>query len=104
MTDLLTSPENNADEKWEFDFDGWTLGEDATYMTTVQRVYESGDFSPLYGHWARMIRCWPFALDPRHLRNYDKLDRSVHTEIIERIERAIRAPKRPEGRLGGGET
>jgi len=89
---------------WEFDFDGWTLGEDALYMATLARAQQTGDFTGVYAHWARMIRHWPYAIDPGDLKNYTKLDDAARAEIVERINHSIRFPKRPDGRTGGGET
>ncbi len=89
---------------WELNFDGWTLGEDAMYMYQLSRAQQSGNLRPLFPHWSRMIRHWPFKIDPRDLKAYADLGPEVHQEIIERINRGIRAPKRPDGRSGGGET
>ncbi len=89
---------------WDFDFDGWTLGEDAQYMECVAHAQRTGDLSPLYAHWARMIRHWPYAFDPSDLRSYAKIDDAAREDILERINHSIRFPKRPEGRTGGGET
>ncbi len=92
------------DNMWELNFDGWTLGEDAMYMYQLSRAQQSGNLRPLFPHWSRMIRHWPFKIDPRDLKAYADLGPEVHQEIIERINRGIRAPKRPDGRSGGGET
>lgn len=89
---------------WEFDFDGWTVGEDALYMEALARAQQSGNFKPLYPHWARMVRRWPVACDPRDLKSYAKLEESVCREIIEQINRGIHYPKREDGRMGGAET
>lgn len=94
----------SKDNQWEFDFDGWTLGEDAKYMSTLNRAQQSGDLRPLYPHWSRMIKHWPFAKNPGAPQSYEGLDESTYYEIIERINRGISAPKRPEARTGGGET
>ena len=89
---------------WEFDYDGWTMGEDALYMQTLERAQRTGDLRPLFSHWCRMIRHWPYALDPTDLKCYTKLDETACREIIEQINLLIRLPKRPDGRNGGGET
>lgn len=93
-----------TNDTWEFDFDGWTLGEDAMYMTQLVRARETGDYRPLFPHWARMIRQWPFAARPGDPRSYMQLEESMLLEIIERINRGIYLGKRPDGRTGGGET
>ncbi len=89
---------------WEFDYDGWTMGEDALYMQTLEYAQRTGDMRPLYSHWSRMIRHWPYALDPTDLKCYTKLDEAACREIIEQINLLMRIPKRPDGRNGGGET
>ncbi|MEP7287261.1 MAG: hypothetical protein ABI947_16015 [Chloroflexota bacterium] len=91
-------------EFWEFDFDGWTIGEDTMYMMQLEKARYTNDLRPLFAHWARMIRHWPFALAPNKLTSYGQLDDAVHLEIIERINQGIRIPKRADGRTGGGET
>ena len=89
---------------WEFDFDGWTVGEDALYMAALARAQQSGNLKPLYPHWARMIRRWPLAFDPRDLKSYAKLEEPVCREIIEQINQGIHYPKREDARMGGAET
>src|SRR5690349_18428870 len=46
---------------WDFDYDGWTMGEDALYMQLLERCRQTGEMRPLYSHWSRMIRHWPYA-------------------------------------------
>lgn len=89
---------------WDFDYDGWTTGEDALYMETLERAQRTGNMRPLYSHWSRMIRHWPYALDPTDLTSYVRLDDDACREIIEQINLLMRLPKRPDGRNGGGET
>jgi hypothetical protein len=92
------------DNLWELDFDGWTLGEDAMYISLLNRVRDTGDLRPLFAHWARMIKHWPFAKNPGLPSSYVGLDEAMYNEIIERVNRGIRSPKRADGRSGGGET
>ena len=92
------------DNQWDLAYDGWTLGEDVMYMLALSKAQQTGDMRPLFPHWARMIKHWPFALNPSMPASYAGLDDSVYLEIIDRINRGIRAPKPPEGRTGGGET
>jgi hypothetical protein len=94
----------NADNAWEFDVSGWTLGEDALYIEQLREAQRNGNMQPLFAHWARMIRHWPFALHPRDLTSYAKLDEATLKEIIQRLDLAIRLPKREDSRMGGGET
>src|SRR5258708_29754652 len=89
---------------WEFDFDGWTVGEDALYMEALAQAQQTGNLRPLYPHWARMIRRWPLALNPRDLKSYAKLEEPIVREIIEQINQGIRYPKREDARMGGAET
>ncbi|SRR5258706_13380432 len=93
-----------SDSMWELDFDGWTVGEDAMYMYQVSRAQHTGNLKPLFPHWSRMIRQWPYAHDPRNLKRYADLGPEAHQEIMRRIDEGIRLPKRIDGRSGGGET
>ena|SRR5258708_16431949 len=94
----------NADNAWEFDVSGWTLGEDALYIEQLREAQRTGNVKPLFPHWARMVRHWPFALDPKNLNNYAKLDDATLKELIQRLDLAIRLPKREDSRMGGAET
>ena len=89
---------------WEFDFEGWTIGEDALYIQALAHAQRTGNYRPLFPHWARMIRHWPLAQDPRDIRNYTKLEDPFCREIIEQINQGIRFPKREDSRMGGAET
>ena len=89
---------------WDFNFDGWTLGEDALYMQALAEAQRTGNVRLLFAHWSRMVRHWPFPLNPSDLKSYVNLEESVYNEIIERINRGIRLPKTIDGRSGGGET
>ena len=89
---------------WEFDLDGWTLGEDALYIEALNRSERSGDLRYVYPHWARMIKHWPYPGNPGNIKSYAKLDRAAHDDIVARIEQCLRLPKKADGRSGGGET
>ena|SRR5450432_1870850 len=89
---------------WEFDFDGWTLGEDALYISALNRSERNGDLRLVFSHWARMIKHWPYPGDPGNIKSYAKLDRAAQQDIIARIEQGLRLPKKADGRSGGGET
>src|SRR5271165_287953 len=67
---------------WDFDLAGWTLGEDALYIHQVIRVRQTGDYRPLFPHWARMIRHWPLPLDPGKITSYVGLDPALYAEIV----------------------
>jgi hypothetical protein len=93
-----------GDSLWEFDFDGWTIGEDAIYILALAEAEKMGNWRRVYPHWARMIVHWPYALNPADLKSYNQLTDDQMRDIITQIEQGIGLSKRYERRTGGGET
>jgi len=92
------------DGPWSFDFDGWTMAEDMMYLLALDQARKTGIARPLYPHLARMVRRWPYKLDPANLNSYEELDESQFNDLIERIGRGIGGSKDLAYRAGGAET